>query len=153
MKKFLCGSNYFFGRYKDYNLHDYDYIIIKEDDESGDDYKDIHDIKRNIDYFIWKKKTPDWHVNRLLNEVRFPPDIGHLLIPGVNKLLGITIDHLKKLAPILDELWDDYYGLYNYDKIIYEAYIKNNAFILTNDQRLHAYKVYKEARKDRYNIK
>jgi len=149
-KKYLCGSNYFFGKFKDYVWHDYDIIIVRENAPKIVDYQRLIDEKKNIDYFIWKKNTPEWHVNHLLNEVRFQLDIGHLLIPEVNKELGITIEHLKQLKDIANELVGQFDGLYDYYKIIYDAYITNNDFILTDEQRLAAYNEYKKARRDRY---
>lgn len=150
MKKFLCGSNYFFSCYPDYVWHDYDYIMIRENNETSCDYQHAYDFDRHIDYWFWKRNTPEWHVNHILNEVRFPLDIGHFLIPEVNKELGITIEHIKPLAPILDELWGKADNLYNYNKIIYDSYMENNSFTLTEEQRDRAYQVYKDARKDRY---
>ena len=52
MKKFLAGSKYFFGMYKDYVPHDCDVIVIRENDETTANYQRLIDEKRNIDYFI-----------------------------------------------------------------------------------------------------
>ena len=82
--------------------------------------------------------------------MRFSLDIGHLLIPKANEELGITIEHLKPLTAIADELIGQFDGLYDYHKIIYDAYLANGSFELTEKQRLAAYHAYKNARQDRY---
>ena len=145
-KKFIAGSFYFFKDMPDFELHDLDYVIIT--DEMFQDYHHIYWIEGGIgkDYFYWKKNTPEWHVKNLLAENAFALDIARVLIPGVSKELGFTTEHLKQVKPILNKLEGQFGNKYDYYKIIYEAYIENGDFILTDEQRLKAYTEYKKYR-------
>lgn len=146
-KRFIAGSFYFFKDMPGYELHDVDYIVIS--DEMFLDYHHVYMIDGGIgkDYFYWKKNTPEWHVNSLLDNKAFALDIARVLIPAVAKELAFTIEHLKQVKPVLDKLEEQVGPKYNYYKIIYDSYIENNDFILTDEQRLLAYNSYKEARK------
>jgi hypothetical protein len=54
--------------------------------------------------------------------------IGKFLIPEFNELINFTIDDLPRLEPLLNRLDDKH----KYEKIIYDSYIENNAFVLTD---------------------
>ena len=56
---------------------------------------------------------------------------------------GITIDDLK----LFEQAFNNIDERHTYEKIIYDAYIENNAFVLTDEQREKAYKAYKTTRK------
>jgi len=73
---------------------------------------------------------------------KLPMEIGKFLVPEVAKYLGFTIEHLKKLKPIVDSLDKNH----RYEKIIYESYIENSDFILTEEQRRAAFDEYKKER-------
>lgn len=68
--------------------------------------------------------------------------LGKFLIPEFNEKFGITIEDLKGLSSLLDRLDDKHL----YEKIIYDAYIENNDFSLTDEQRQNAYNEYKKYR-------
>ena len=68
--------------------------------------------------------------------------VGKLLVPELVKYINITIDDLKKCKFAIDEIQEKH----SYEKIIYDAYIKNNDFILTQEQRDKAYQEYKKYR-------
>jgi hypothetical protein len=70
--------------------------------------------------------------------------IGKFLIPEFVAQIGMSIDDLKQLAPLVDRLDDKH----KYEKNIYDSYILNNDFYLTEEQRLKAYESYKESRKE-----
>ena len=55
------------------------------------------------------------------------------------KELGITIEDLKRLEPLLECLDEKH----KYERIIYFSYIENNDFYLTETQLDQAYKIYK----------
>lgn len=146
-KKFIAGSFYFFKDMPGYNLHDLDYVIIT--DETFVDYHHIYWIENGIaqDRFYWKKNTPEWHIMQMLNEKSFALDIARFLIQGVAEELGITIDDLMKLKHIVNKLKTDFNGKYDYYRLIFNAYIENNAFILTDKQRMLAYDSYRNSRR------
>ena len=68
--------------------------------------------------------------------------IGKFLIPEFNNEIGFTIEHLKQLVPLIEKLDDKH----KYEKIIFDSYIENNSFTLTEEQRLKAYEEYKKYR-------
>lgn len=60
----------------------------------------------------------------------------------VSYFLGFTIDHLKKLQPIVEKLDKKH----EYEKVIFYSYLENGDFTLTPEQRIAAYTVYRETR-------
>ena len=138
-KEFLVGSQYFFKRYDDYVVHDLDKLCILAEQ-----------TKFNTT-FVWKKKkedvlfcpkmTKDGYIKSDLKSNQ-PIKVGKYLIPEFAEYIGLTIDGLKKLKPLIEGLDDKH----KYEKVIYEAYISNNSFTLTDEQRNAAYEEYKRAR-------
>ena len=81
--------------------------------------------------------TPDEFVEYTLNS-KLPMEIGKFLVPEIAEFLGFTIEHLKQLAPVVDRLDEKH----KYERVIYNAYLENGAFYLTNEQRNEAYEEY-----------
>ena len=134
----LMGSNYFFKDYKDFKSHDVDYIDIIETNE----FKEKRVIRgQGKDYFYLKRKPKEQLIQDALKS-ELSMVVGKFLIPEFNKKIGFTIDDLQKIKPLIDRLDEKHI----YEKIIYESYLENNSFTLTEDQRLKAYKKYKETR-------
>lgn len=87
--------------------------------------------------FKWRKMSADEFVEYTLNS-KLPMEIGKFLIPEIVEYLGFTIDHLERLRPVVERL--DRKHLY--EKVIFEAYIKNGGFWLTREDRDRAYEEY-----------
>jgi hypothetical protein len=68
--------------------------------------------------------------------------LGKFLIPEFNEKIGFTIEDLPRMKPLIEKLDDKH----KYEELIFNSYIKNNAFTLTSRQREQAYKSYKESR-------
>ena len=68
--------------------------------------------------------------------------VGKFLIPEFCVEIGFTIKDLPKLKPLIDTLDEAHL----YEQVIYESYLKNGDFYLTQEQRDLAYTKYKEAR-------
>ena len=68
--------------------------------------------------------------------------IGKFLVPEFCAEIGFTIEDLPRLEPLLAKLDEKH----KYEEIIYNAYIENNAFVLTDEQRAAAYESYKVSR-------
>ena len=68
---------------------------------------------------------------------------GKYIIPSFANYIGLTIDDLKSLSEMINVLDEKHL----YQKVIYDAYIANNDFTLSDEQRQAAYASYKEARK------
>ena len=135
----LIGSKYFFGRYPGFHSHDTDYVDVVDTNE----FKEKRVIRgQGKDMFILKKK-PKEHLIQDALKSELPMVVGKFLVPEFNKLIGFTIADLPKLLPQFEKLDEKH----QYEKIIYDAYIENNSFTLTDEQRDAAYASYKETRK------
>ena len=135
----LMGSKFFFNRYPDYTSHDVDTVEIVETDE----FKEKRVIRgQGKDMFFLKKKPKEELIaDALKSELSMV--VGKFLIPGFNKEIGFTIEDLPKLKPLIGKLDDKH----KYEEIIYNSYLENGDFILTDEQRLKAYQSYKDSRK------
>lgn len=132
-KKFIVGSRAFF---KDLDT-DFDYLIIKEK------YPFIQRTRvyANTCEFIMKKDSKENIINHILH-CDLPRKVGMMLVPEVAEYLELTVEDLKTLQSVIEKIDDNH----KYEKVIYDAYIKNNSFTLTNEQREEAYAAYKEIR-------
>lgn len=139
MSKFLIGSQYFFSCYDDFESKDTDELEIIETDKfqhmhqlTGKD-KCLFQLKRYSlpeEYLKWDLQSPIGMV------------IGKYLVPEFCKEINLTINDLARLSPLIDRLDDKH----RYEKIIFDSYLSNNSFTLTDSQRDEAYKSYKESR-------
>lgn len=133
------GSKFFFNRYPDYTSHDVDTVEIVETDEFKE--KRIIRGQGKDMFFLRKKPKEELIADALKSELSMV--VGKFLIPGFNKEIGFTIEDLPKLKPLIDKLDDKH----KYEEIIYNSYLENGDFILTDEQRLKAYNAYKDSRK------
>lgn len=131
--RFKVGSSYFFGD----QGTDIDEV---EFEDSPRLYRNVMQFRKKDGkrcLFKWRKMTPDEFVEYTLNS-KLPMEIGKFLVPEVAEFLGFTIEHLKQLAPVVDRLDDKH----KYEKVIYDAYLENGEFYLTDEQRNEAYTEY-----------
>lgn len=137
MKRFLTGSALFFKDYSDYILHDLDYIEVVN---SQNKFKKEmpHD---GCDVWRYIKATNEEYINYALQS-KDSYELGTFLCPSFCRVFNISIEHLKKLESLKNNLWPEH----EYLKIIYDSYIENNGFFLKKSQLDKAYKVYKECR-------
>lgn len=131
-QRFRVGSSYFFGE-----GHDIDEVEFEEEPRL---YRNVMQFRKNDRtrcLFKWRKMSPDEFVEYTLNS-KLPMEIGKFLVPEVVDYLGFTLDHLKQLAPVVEKLDKKH----SYEKIIFDSYIENNGFYLTQEQRDRAYQEY-----------
>ena len=139
MNKFLMGSQYFFSRYDDFTSKDIDEIQIIETNE----FSHMRQITGQGKCLFQLKKYSsfeeyiNWDVRSNLGMV-----IGKYLIPEFCNEIGFTIEDLPKVKSLINKLDDKH----KYEEIIYNSYIENGSFTLTDKQRENAYKSYKENR-------
>lgn len=136
--RYLMGSRFFFGKFKDFKSHDTDYIEVIDTNE--------FEKKRVIrgqgkDIIQLRRKPKEQIIQDALNE-KLAMCVGKFLIPKFCKEIGFTIEDLPRIKPLMDRIDDKHL----YERIIYESYLENNDFILTEEQLLKAYKSYKEER-------
>lgn len=139
-KKFLIGSKTFFdGIYEDYSSHDEDYIVFVENPTLFKDFMIIRG--KGKDYFYFRNMSKDEFIKYSLKHCeKTPMAAGKFLVPEVINYLGMTIDDLKRFETFFNEI-DPRHA---YEKVIYDAYIKNNDFKIGKRQLNKAYKLYKE---------
>lgn len=131
----IVGSNVFFKDIKGFNSKDIDILELVD---NPTDFKYLRQFRfKDKCVFQWKRMTPEKFIEVTLQN-NTPMEIGKFLVPGFSKEIGFTINHLKKLQPLVDNLDDRH----KYEKVIYDSYIANNDFILTVEQLNDAYKIY-----------
>ena len=139
IKQFQMGSTYFFSKYKYFKSKDYDELCIM----------DVFPFNNNMmnaklkdrDLLLFRDMPKTGYINDLI-ESKTPMKAGKFLIPEFNEYINFTIDDLKSILHIFENMDDKH----TYEKIIAEAYIENNGFFLTGKQRRKAYAEYKKSR-------
>ena len=133
---FKVGSSVFFQESKDI-----DYLIIMDSFIPGK-LKMKAQIG-NDDIFMYKPDvTKEEFVQELVTS-GVNMKAGKFLVPDFCKHIGFTIEDLKKLKPYFYNMDDKH----KYEKLIYDAYLENNDFVLTDKQRDSAYQEYRKERK------
>ena len=141
MNRFTVGSRAFFSNYEDFTPHDTD-ILLLEDNPTDYKYCSQLRIKGNC-YFRWKRMSKEEFI-ALHDEKASGLLLGKFLVPEFAKEIELTIEDLKRLSNLLEKLDDKH----TYEKIIYNSYLENGDFYLTDEQRKKAYDEYKEKRKN-----
>ena len=139
MDRFVVGSKAFFNGFDDFNPTDND-VLILEDKPSG--YITESQIRLNGNcYFKWKRMSAKDFVEHH-KKCKCGMAIGKFLVPDFAKEIGLTIDNLKELKCLYDLLDERH----SYEKVIYDSYVENDGFFLTDEQRKKAYGEYKKYR-------
>lgn len=143
----LVGSCYFFQNYPDFVPHDTDYIILTDTNpfpfikkEKWRRIRMYGKDMRDVLYVQWL--TKDEFLTEIGEDDVPSMALGKFLIPEFNELIGLTIEDLPRLQPLVDRIdWR-----HTYERIIYNAYLENQSFTLTKEQRDAAYEDYKRTR-------
>ena len=146
IKEFKIGSSIFFDSYSDYTQKDIDILAITDLPLFG---KPMMNMKlKDKDIFFMCIEDNSVMLDKTL-ESGVNMRAGKFLSPEFAEYIGLTIEELKKLKPMFDDIDEKHM----YEKVIFDSYIKNNGFFLTNEQRLMAYEEYKRKRPERYQTK
>ena len=131
----LVGSNVFFKDIEGFASKDTD---ILEFVDNPTDFKNVRQFKfPDKCVFQWRKMPIDELTDMTVSR-NFPMEIGKFLVPEFIKEFKLSIDDLKRLEPIIVKLDDKH----KYEEVIYNSYIENNAFYLTDKQLKNAYETY-----------
>ena len=131
----IVGSNAFFKNIKGFKSKDVDVLELVDNPTN---FRISRQFKfPNKCVFQWKRMTPEEFIKVTLNN-NIPMEIGKFLVPEFIKEIGFTIKHLKQLEPLIHKLDDSH----KYEKIIYDSYLENQNFLLTDKQLDYAYEVY-----------
>ena len=135
----LVGSNVFFKDIEGFTSKDIDILEFVDDPT---DFKNVRQFKfPDKCVFQWRKMPIDELIDITLFR-NFPMEIGKFLVPEFIKEFKLSIDDLKRLKPIIAKLDDKH----KYEEVIYNAYLENNDFVLTDKQRQEAYRGYNKYR-------
>ena len=141
-KRIEIGSQVFFKEYSDYQSHDKDYIEFQDEPKLFKTFMNARG--KGTDIFFYKTMPKQEFIDYELEHCKKTPmAAGKFLVPELCEYINITIDDLK----LFDESFKNMDDRHGYEKMIYEAYVENNAFTLTDEQRDNAYKKYKENKK------
>ena len=138
-QKILIGSRYFFSCYPDFNAKDIDELEFVNTNEFAQmrqitgQSKCLFQMQRHKN----KQQYIIWALRSKLGMV-----VGKFLVPEFCNEIGFTVEDLPKLKRLVDKLDKKH----KYEEIIYNAYLENGSFTLTEEQRYSAYQSYKESR-------
>ena len=139
IKSFITGSRYFFDVYPEFQSKDIDVLELVE----TTDFKFLRQLSGRGKCLFQVNKQPivDHYIDYAL-QTGPAMAVCKFLIPEFCEEIGLKISDLPKLQPLINDLDKKHIYL----KIIFESYLENAAFTLTEEQRLEAYSSYKEAR-------
>lgn len=140
---FKMGSSYFFGDFPDYKVKDFDEISIM--DTFVDKTNSLVLRKGTMDVFFYRNMDKEGFIKDAL-ESNIPMRAGKFLIKEFSEYIGFTIEDLKRLKGLFYDMDDKH----TYEKIIYDSYVENNGFYLTESQLKDAYDEYRRKRPDLY---
>lgn len=140
IKTFNIGSSVFFKDFPDYKSHDVDKLCIM--DTFPIKGTNVLNLKKDgEDVFFYKSLSKSEFIGDALNS-NVPMRVGKFLVPEFVKYLNLTIEDLKSLHSLIENIDEKH----KYEQIIYDAYIENGDFYLTDEQRRKAYELYKKLR-------
>ena len=139
MSKITVGSRYFFTCYEGFESKDLDEVEIIETDE----FKNMRQItgQGKCLFQLKKQETVDEYIRYALGSP-LGMVIGKFLVPEFCEQIGFTVNDLPRLKILIKRLDKKH----KYEEIIYNSYLENGAFYLTEAQRLKAYQSYMESR-------
>jgi hypothetical protein len=138
IKKFTIGSQYFFSCYQDFKSKDLDELELVE----TTDFQFMRQLTGRGKCLFQLKRQPNTedYISYALSDM--PMSVGKFLVPEFCETINFGIEDLHKVQSLIDSLDPKH----KYEQIIFESYLENGSFYLTEEQRLKAYKSYKEAR-------
>ena len=143
IKIFSIGSSYFFGDFEDYIVKDRDELQIM--DRFVPETNVLNLRKGDEDVFFYRNMDKEGFINDTISS-KVPMRAGKFLVKEFAEFINLDINDLKRLGPVFKEMDDKH----SYEKIIYESYLKNGGFYLTDKQLQKAYKEYKKKRPEIY---
>lgn len=139
-KRFTIGSRAFFDGMEGFHPKDNDILILQDEPNGYKFIKQLHTFGHC--FFYCKRMNPNDYIEYMFS--RGPAmQLGKFLVPDFVKEVGFTIEDLKSIAPLLNRLDK----VHCYEKVIFNAYVVNGGFFLTDNQRMDAFKEYKKERK------
>lgn len=140
MSRITVGSRAFFSCYEDFEPHDADELEFVDNEE----IKEMCQIigQGRCHFLMRRRATTQEYIDYALS-CNLGMVIGKFLVPEFAATIGLSVADLSQLSPLLKKLDEKHL----YEKIIFDSYIQNKAFTLTDEQRAAAYESYKATRK------
>lgn len=139
-KKIKIGSSVFFGDIDGYQPKDMDEMILL-DEWLPKNHNVLNFRKGKKDVFLWSPLTKEEFIEDTLS-CGVPMRVGKFLVPEFCEHIGFTVNELK----IFDDLFKNLDDKHKYEELIYNSYINNKAFYLTEEQKYKCYEMYKKYR-------
>lgn len=136
----ITGSNAFFKGMQGFRPHDVDQVYLIDKDKCSFNYL-YQSSKPGNCTFIVVKRPKEELIDYAINHCP-PMAIARFLTVEFAEAIGFTIEDLPKLKVMKDNLDDKH----KYLGIIYDSYLENKSFTLTDEQRMKAFEDYKNSR-------
>lgn len=142
----ITGSKAFFSGLENFKPKDTDYLYLVN---YNGGFKYYRQSKTNNGDCLFEFIRRDKYelIDYALNSKGPAMQVIKFLTPEFAKEIKLEIADLKLLKPLIDNLDEKH----KYAQVIYESYIENNDFTLTDKQRNKAFELYKESRKEDKN--
>jgi hypothetical protein len=131
----LIGSTYFFKNINGFKSKDIDVLELIDNPVGFKTSYQLTGMGKCV--FKWRRMSSNEFIEETLKR-NCPMEIGKFLVKDFVDDIGFTIEDLKKLKPLRDNLDKKHL----YEAIIYDSYIENNKFELSNEQLMKAYREY-----------
>ena len=149
IKSFNIGSSCFFkDHYTDYIQKDRDEIQIMDTFLPNRKINVLNLKDKDRDVFFFRNMDKEGFINDCLSS-NVPMRAGKFLVKDFVDYLGLTLSDLERLGPMFEKMDEKH----TYERIIYESYLENGGFFLTDKQRNRAYEEYKRTRPEKYKDK
>lgn len=140
--RFNMGSKYFFDKMDEYVSKDNDILVIMDDWKlTKTNVLNLKDKKKGLDVFFYKNMSKDEFIEDTL-ESNVPMRCGKFLIKEFCDYIGFNIEDLEKL----DSVFENMDQKHIYEVYIYNCFLDNGKFELTDQQRKEAYEIYKDCK-------
>ena len=141
--EYIVGSNAFFTGMAGFSPSDNDRLILVDDaSECGIPFKTHSEMRlKGNCYFFYKRLSKDEMIDNCIAS-KDPMVVGKFLVPAVARDLGLTTEDLRRLEDVMPLLDDRH----KYEEVIFRAYLENNDFVLTDEQRQEAFESYSKYR-------
>ena len=144
---FTVGSQAFFKDKPDFKPHDKDLLMIVDE---GNGFKFSKQLSTGSTCYIYLVKHSVKDIlNFVLQDKVTPLQVCKFFVPEVSEFLGMTLANFKKLEPKVRKLT----GKHQYYQIIFDAYVANGSFALSEEQLEEAYASYIASRKPKDKLR
>lgn len=140
-KRITIGSRAFFEGCTGFRSKDRDILVYTDTPNGFTHYRQSSMSGRCT--IEWAAKSKESFIAYALREKADGLEFGKFLVPEFAEEIGLTIADLSTLYAHFKERIDEKHG---YQHAIYNAYVANGAFTLTDEQRAIAYEAYKAER-------